>query len=330
MIEKPDIPDEKIISAVEEFFSIRVVGIEFLPLGWDPASSSYRLDGEGGAYFLKVRKGLPNPAGILVPRYLRAHGFEQVMGPLSTRTGEAWAAVDEFHFILYPFIVSRQVWDVGMSDAHWVELGALLKRLHTTQLTPEMLGQLQRESFVPPRLKWSKALHARIRSGGHDDAFQEELAALWREHYSTISTILERAEELSEEIRGTSPHLVLCHGDVHTANVLITDDDRIFLVDWDDTVLAPRERDLLFLPGNVRPSENELFFQGYGEAELDPLARAYYRYFWCVEDMGGFAEMIFTTEKVGELIKADALSLFRELFAEGSSIDTALRTPIPS
>jgi spectinomycin phosphotransferase len=330
LIEKPDIPDEKIIRAVQEFFSIRVAGIEFLPLGWDPASSSYRVDGEDRVYFLKVRKGLPNPAGMLIPRHLQAHGFEQVMGPLSTRTGEAWADVEDFHFILYPFIAGRQVWDVGMSDAHWVELGALLKRLHATQLGPEMLSQLPRESFVPPRLEWSKALHERIQSGGHDDPFQEDLAALWREHYSTISTILGRAEELSEEIRGTSPRLVLCHGDVHTANVLITDDDRIFLVDWDDTVLAPRERDLLFLPGNVRPRENELFFQGYGETELDPLTRAYYRYFWCIEDMGGFAEMIFTTEGVGELIKADALSLFRGLFADGSSIDTALRTPIPS
>jgi spectinomycin phosphotransferase len=330
LIERPDIPDERIISALQQFFGIRAVGIEFLPLGWDAESSSWRVAAPGGSFFLKIRKSLPNPAGILIPRYLHEHGFEQVMAPLSTTSGDAWAAVDGLNFIVYPFIANRQVWDVGMSDAHWIELGALLKRLHTSRFPAELLSQVQRESFIPPRLEWSKALHARIPLGGYEDDFQEDLAALWLERYSTISLVLERAEELSREIRETEPQLVLCHGDVHTANVLLADDDRIYLVDWDDTVLAPRERDLLFLPGNVSPMESELFFQGYGEAELDPLTRAYYRYFWCVEDMGGFAEMIFTTKKVGDLIKADSLAWFKKLFVEGGSFPTALGTPIPS
>jgi spectinomycin phosphotransferase len=330
LIERPDISDEKITSAVQEFFGIRVVGIEFLPLGWDAESSSWRVEAQEGAYFLKVRKSLPNPAGVLVPRYLHEHGIEQVMGPIPTTDGKGWAMVEGLYFIVYPFVASRQVWDAGMSDEHWIELGALLKRLHTTQVAPDVLSHLHRESFVPPRLEWSKALHTRLRLGGYDDPFQEELATVWLAHDSTMSTVLERGEALSKEIRETQPDFVLCHGDVHTANLLITGDDRIFLVDWDDTLLAPRERDLLFLPGNVSPREKDLFSQGYGEPELDPLTCAYYRYFWCVEDTGGFAEMIFTTEAVGELIKADALSWFKKQFAVGGSVDTALGTPIPS
>jgi spectinomycin phosphotransferase len=330
LIERPEISDQTIVSALREHFAIRAVRLEFLPLGWDAGSSSWKVEAQEGVFFLKIRRSLPNPAGALVPRYLYEHGFQQVLGPLSTSNGEAWARAGELNFILYPFVAGRQVWDVGMSDEHWVEFGSVMKRLHTVQPPPEILGQVQRESFIPPRLEWTKALRARIKLGGYRDPFQRELAAAWLEQEPTISTVLERVEELSIEMRQTEPELVLCHGDVHTANVLLTEDGHIFLVDWDDTTLAPRERDLLFLPGNVTPRENELFFQGYGEAVLDPLTCAYYRYFWCVEDMGGFAEMIFAEEKVGELIKADALSWFKKLFLEGSSIPTALGTPIPS
>jgi spectinomycin phosphotransferase len=330
LIEKPNITDEKIISALQENFSISVAGIEFLPLGWDPASSSYRVDGEDGIYFLKIRKGLPNPAGSLIPRYLREHSFEPVMGPLSTNRGEAWAIVDDFYFILCPFIVGRQVWDAGMSDDHWVEFGSVLKRLHTIRLSPEILSQVQIETFLPPRLEWDKELHAKIKKGKYDDPFQRELAAYWLENYSTISTILQRAEALSKEIRDADSRFVLCHGDVHTANLLLTEDDRLFIVDWDDTELAPKERDLMFLPGDIGSREQTLFYKGYGPTEIDPLAQAYYRYHWCVEDMGGFAEMIFTADDVGEKTKVDAMWWFKKLFAEGSSIETALGTPIAS
>jgi hypothetical protein len=34
-------------------------------------------------------------------------------------------AADDFFFILYPFITGERFMDVGMSDAHWVEFGAV-------------------------------------------------------------------------------------------------------------------------------------------------------------------------------------------------------------
>ena len=152
MIEKPNITDERIISALQENFSIPVTGIEFLPLGLDSSAWAYRVEAENATYFLKLRKEIPNPAGILIPRFLKEQGIEQVMAPLSTKDGEAWASADDFFFILYPFITGERVMDVGMSDAHWVEFGSVLKQLHTTKPTPELLSQIKRETFIPKQL----------------------------------------------------------------------------------------------------------------------------------------------------------------------------------
>ena len=128
MIEKPNLTGERIISALRDSFSIPVIGIEFLPLGLDSSAWAYRVDAEDGTYFLKLRKTIPNPVGNLIPRFLREQGIQQVMAPLATNNEEAWASVDGFFFILYPFISGQEVMEVGMSDAHWVEFGSILKR----------------------------------------------------------------------------------------------------------------------------------------------------------------------------------------------------------
>ena len=96
MIEKPNISDKRIISALQENYSIPVVDIKFLPLGLDSFAWSYRVDAEDGTYFLKLRKDISNPTGILIPRFLKEQGIQQVMAPLVTKVGEAWAIADDF------------------------------------------------------------------------------------------------------------------------------------------------------------------------------------------------------------------------------------------
>lgn len=331
MIEKPKISDERITSVLQENFSIPVTGIKFLPLGLDSSAWAYRVEAKNGAYFLKLRREIPNPAGILIPRFLKEEGIQQVMAPLSTKDGEAWTCADDFFFILNPFIVGKEVMEVGMSDAHWVEFGSILKQLHATKPSPELLSQNKRETFIPKQLQFDKELHAQVKVREYDDPFQKELADFWLENFETISTILERTEALAKMMQRTDLEFVLCHADIHTANLLLTDDDKIYIVDWDETMLAPKERDLLFIIGSIFNDTSEgkweqLFFEGYGKTEVDPLALGYYRYDWCVEDMGAFAERIFDMEHSGETTKKDSLWWFKNLFAQENSVEMALAT----
>lgn len=323
VIEKPNITDERITSALQEKYSISAHAVEFLPLGWD--AWSYRITAQDSIYFLKIRKTIPNPAGILLPRFLKEQGVEQIMVPLLSAESNLWEKVDDFYLILYPFITGQRVMDVGMSDAHWVEFGSVLKQLHTTRLPLEISNHIKREKFVPPRLEWIKEIHAQLRAYEPDDPFQKELSEFWLENYSTISLILDRTETLVKLMDSVNVEFVSCHGDIHTGNLLITEDDELFIVDWEDTRMAPKERDLIFLPGDLGTKQEKLFFRGYGESKLDPLKDAYYRHHWCIEDMG-FAEHIFTTEDVGEKTKRDAFFWFKHLFVKGGSIDMALDT----
>ena len=329
MIEKPNITDERIISTLRENFSIPIVGLEFLPLGLDSSAWAYRVNAEGVSYFLKLRKEIPNPAGILIPRFLKKQGIKQVMAPLSTKDGDVRATADDFFFILYPFITGERVMDVGMTDAHWIEFGSALKRLHTVQLTPELLHQIKRETFIPKQLEFAEEIHTQVKNRTYNDPFQRELAAFWLENYEAIAIILERTKALSKRMQETNLEFVLCHADIHTANLLLSDDDKIYIVDWDETLLAPKERDLLFVIGSIFNDTSDggwerLFFEGYGETEVDPLVLAYYRYDWCIEDIGEFAEDVFDRENLGEETKANSIRWFKTLFAGGTSVELAL------
>ncbi len=118
---------------------------------------------------------------------------------------------------------------------------------------------------------------------------ETQFAAFWQERREEIARITDRCEELGSLLRGnrgsllqkTSPLFIPCHADIHTANLLVDPQGGLHIVDWDQPILAPQERDLMFVVGGHSPEE-AAFFQGYGEVAIDPLALAYYRLNgWC-------------------------------------------------
>ena len=143
-------------------------------------------------------------------------------------------------------------------------------------------------------------------------------------------TMLDRATELGLQLRERQFVQVLCHSDIHAANVLVADDGRILLVDWDQPMLAPRERDLLFVIGSrigrtVTPQEETWFFEGYGKVPVDPEAIIYYRYERVLEDIGEIAASVFTDSKLVEAGRAAQVAMAERFFGPGGILATVER-----
>ncbi|HNB55135.1 MAG TPA: aminoglycoside phosphotransferase family protein, partial [Anaerolineales bacterium] len=263
------------------------------------------------------------------------HGLDQVVAPFPTLTGELWHPSGDYFLLLYPFIEGDNGMKMGLTDAQWVEYGAFLKALHAVQLPPDLAGQLPRESFVPTNksLDYLQAVEARIAQNQIFTPLQAQLADFWREKAEVIHQIVHRTMELAEILRQQTLNYVLCHADIHTANLLITPDQQLFVVDWDETILAPPERDLMFImdsPFVINPPlptrQQTLFFQGYGDNPIHWPALAYYRYEWVVQDLGDFAARVFLMDDVGEVTQRDALRMLMGLFKPGDEVDVALKT----
>jgi spectinomycin phosphotransferase len=337
MREPPDVPSDALLAALRDAYGLDATEAEFLPLGYDSAASVYRVRARDGRdYFLKLRAGSVNPAGLAVPRFLHAQGMAEVLAALPTRAGALWHALGAYALIVYPFIHDATPLPSGQANDHWRSFGAVLRRVHQAVLPPGVLELLERESFVPV----AQALVARLDALVHTQAFDEpvsaDVAEFWRAHAAPIRALLERVEALSQQLRQREPGpLCLCHADTHWDNVLVDAQDRLWLVDWDEALLAVKERDLMFVVGGhsanwATPRDTALFFEGYGPAAVDPLALAYYRADWALQDIGEFARQALGVDPsdVGDVTRRDAARLFKGLFGPGAIVEKALNSGV--
>ena len=112
-----------------------------------------------------------------------------------------------------------------------------------------------------------------------------------KEHMPTIQRLVDRAEQLGQKAAKINRlNSCLCHSDIHGGNVLMDENDIIYIVDWDEPIMAPKERDLMFIGGGVanvwnKPHEEEFFYKGYGKTEINMTILAYYRHERIVEDI---------------------------------------------
>jgi spectinomycin phosphotransferase len=331
MLEKPNLPDEKIIACLQADYRLRVATIVFLPLGADLNTAVYRVIVEDGtSYFLKLRSGVFDETSVTLPKFLSDQGIAEIIAPLATQAGQLWANLDAFKVIVYPFVEGRNGYEVDLSDRHWIEFGAALKRIHNTVVPPALIDHIQRETYSS---KWRESVRAfmvRIETDTYDDLVAVDMAAFLQTKRVEVLDLVERTEQCAQGLRAHSPEFVLCHSDLHAGNVLITTGGALYLVDWDTLILAPKERDLMYAGGGQfgearTPHEEErLFYWGYGPMAIDQRALAYYRYERIVEDIAVECEQIFLTSGSGK-DREQALRYFISNFQPNGVVEIAYR-----
>jgi spectinomycin phosphotransferase len=328
VIEKPDIPDEAILRAVEAGYGIRAEGLEFIPHGLDSFAWAYRVRAGAAAYFLKgSQRPLPE-TGAWVPQFLAEQGLPHVIAPILTRQGEVQARAGGFNMRLQPFITARRAIEAGMALDLWMELGAFLRQLHSLKLPAPVRARLRQEDFAPRRLAWVSEMNAGIGVSRSEDAIATEMISFWRERRQSVRRLIERMEALAGQASHMGQPMVLCHADIHTANILLEADGAMYVIDWEDAMLAPKEQDLMFVLAYAEPAEWVSFLKGYASTDIDPVKLAYYQHAWAIEDLGAFAEEILDLNSAGAETRANSLKWFKHLFTPAGSIPKALEADL--
>ena len=121
MLEKPDLPDQLILTAVQEEYDLELSSVTFLPLGYDINTAVYRVDTSSGtAYFLKLRKGIFDPITVLVPQFLSSLGLHAIIPPMQSRTGQLFGSFREYTTLLYPFIPGKDGYQLKSTEQQWI------------------------------------------------------------------------------------------------------------------------------------------------------------------------------------------------------------------
>jgi spectinomycin phosphotransferase len=256
--------------------------------------------------------------------YLRDHGLEQVVAAVPAVDGDPWWPLEAFTLLVYPWVDGVPAMERGLTDRQWVAHGRFVAALHTTALPAAPAATVARESFVPLGARRVRTLELRIDQDRHRDPLRRQLAGLWRAHRDLIGVAVDRAEELGRVLAAARPRLVLCHGDLHPANLLVGHRGRLAVVDWDGLLLGPRERDLCVVAGMAGGPGEARFFEGYGSDALDRPALAYYRWEWVVQELADYGGRVLDG-RLGEQTRRQAVAEFRELFEPGDVVEAARR-----
>ena len=335
MLTKPDIADELIVSRLQNEYDLHISTLTFLPLGADMGTAVYRVVAEDGTtYFLKLRKGFIE-ISVTLPLFLKSQGIQEIIVPFETRSNQHWIGFDDYKMTLYPFIEGKDGFEVEFSYHHWRTLGTALKRIHTVQIPPELRRLITNETLSPQWRASVKSFQAQVEKHTFDDPTAAKLAAFMKSKRDEINRLIERAESLASELRSKPLDLVLCHSDIHGGNILITDKDELYIIDWDYPMLSPKERDLMFIGGGFigsgmdnierRNQEGALFYEGYGKTDINLCALAYYRYDRILNDFSAYCEQLLLTNE-GDADREPIFETFARNFEAGNMIDTADKT----
>lgn len=335
MLVKPDLEDEKIAACLAVEFGLRASQIEFLPLGADQDTAVYRIVADSvadgvAAYFLKLRRGRFDATSVLLPKHLSDLGVRQIISPFATRTGQLWGTLAADKVLLYPFVEGCNGYARALTANQWREYGAALRCIHTAKLPPALIGAVQRETFSPRWREIAKSFLAPLAAELVPDHIARRLAAFLQTKRAEICALIARTEQLAQALQTQTLEYIVCHSDLHAGNLLLANDGALYIVDWDAPILAPKERDLMYIGAglvggwSLPAVEETLFYQGYGPTPLNRDALTYYRYERIIQDIALFCEQIFLTASGGE-DRAQALHYLLSNFESNGVIELARR-----
>ena len=321
MREPPKIAEEDLRACVQDQYDLGLVTLEFLSLGHDYDAGVYRAVSERGtSYVLKVTSRPLYEPRCLVPRYLHDQGIASVVAPLPTTSGALWTMLSNWTVIVYPWI-SGDSSLTGMTDEQWKQVGTIFRRIRQVVLPAVGFESLRKETFDPEEYtRCVRAFETQLAHAEDGGAARRALRSSWEAHQSTIHTVLTSLEKLSGVLRSRTLPSVICHGDLHARNLIRDHAGQVFVIDWDEVMLAPKERDFIF----VRPPHANAFWEGYGQTQIDWVALTYFLWERVVQDLMENARNAWFRQEWEEEARGEAARLFQEtLEGRSSTINAA-------
>jgi len=320
-----------IIKCLNTNYGIEAATLTFLPIGADVNASIYKVQTfDQTSYFIKLKQGHHHDISVEIVELLQHAGIQEIIPPIKTIHGKSTQPIDDFTLIVYPFVEGQDGFNLNLTDDQWIKLGKALKQFHEVEVPPSIQNRIRRETYSP---KWRDAVRSsyiHIEADPIADEIAIKLQKFMKKNMPGIRRLVDRAEQLGEKLQDYSLKFVLCHSDIHGGNVLMNENSHIYIVDWDEPIMAPKERDLMFIGGGVgnvwnKPLEEKLFYKGYGKTEINSTALAYYRHERIVEDIAVYSQELLLTTAGGK----DRLEMYKQfiaMFEPQGVVDIAFKT----
>lgn len=320
MISAPNIDEAKLKTTLEILYGINISQLIFIPRG--ESSWGYKVETKDNNYFLKLYKNkypfLKEAAELTYMLYYEGD-IAEIVHALKSKNGKAVNTFENYPFILSNYIVGKEVAEQKLIDSQIEELGGILGRIHNST---SLIGDYPKKETFESKDKdnfFKVLMRIKQHKPGEND-FQKQFIDLLMPLEDRIIQEFESLKNLKEVLVKKQLTFVICHSDTTQGNILIGDDGKLYLIDWDTPLLAPKERDLLFFTYNLQS-----FMKGYtsivGQTKLDEDAKQFYIHEWNVQEIADLGNKILFQTNSDEQNKHDLAELIH--FLEYSGIGKA-------
>jgi spectinomycin phosphotransferase len=321
---------KQIIEALRAVYGMEVITLTFFPRGADLNSVVYKADTKDKCYFVKLKHSYDHDESHAIASLLEKAQVQQILLPIKTLQGRQTQHIEDWTILVFPFIEGEDGLSRELTHQQWITLGKALRQIHEIEVPIPLQKQLRKETYSDRWCKAVKWLFKHCDVVPDDGEIALNMLKFMKGNKATIDRLVRRAELLGEQLKKQTVRFVFCHADIHGGNVLIDQRGHLYIIDWDYPIMAPKERDLMFIGGGVanrwnRPHEKEYFYQGYGTTDIDRTILTYYRYERIVEDIALYCqELMFAVGKDGD--KPKKYQQFIDMFIPNGVVDIAFKT----
>jgi thiamine kinase-like enzyme len=196
-------------------------------------------------------------ASVEIQYLLHRSGFERMNYPIRSIKGEYCIVSEDSVLLVYNYIDAEQSYDYDLRA-----MGRLEADLHQRDSTS--LLNIKQEDFQPQEaLSFPDVLQGILESKSNDP-IEQDLTRIFHQQevqldsdYQLFTVLLEQCR-----VKAAKYDYVVTHGDAG-GNTLVKTPTDLYLIDWDEIILAPAERDIWTLW--LKPE----FQKGY--REISPL-----------------------------------------------------------
>lgn len=225
-------------AAIERHYNLKIK--QATPGPRQFVAETYILDCEDGEqYFCKiVDKPLFMPdiiAGLPAVEEMKNLGVDRISYPIRGRPGLHFFLDDRLIFLMN-YIPAPQSYDYSL-----FAFGKLTAQIHA--VSGKMQIPVPTECFAfPDRELFDERLERGLKAVV-DDPVLSEFQKVLKRNEGNIRQLIEEFNRLAKICGKKIRPLVLTHGDA-PGNVLMKSFDDIYIIDWDELMLAPPERDI--------------------------------------------------------------------------------------
>lgn len=253
-------------------YAISVQSIKLAPRGF--VGETYIVNAKNNRYFLKIfqknRYFVNVLQSLLGLKELKNLGFNHINYPLSTKQDFLYFKDDDKYYVLFNYIEGN---DSTVEDKY--EVYKELIKIH--KVTDKIKSPIKKDDF---KIEFESVFKKTL--------MKYKDIQLLSSHLEDILMHWQSFKTLAYIIRKKSLDRYLTHGDAFGNT--IKNNGGLFIIDWDDLLLAPLERDLWFFYQDEKVVN--LYTREFPGFHIDQDLILYYIYNRFFDDLLGFLELL--------------------------------------